>query len=140
MLRILRSATSARFRGQAAWYCSRRCVAGGDGAHSQRQRHHSTVRENLEAAVPTPRLMNNTFPFSCARSTMVRKLNPGPPELESESVQVPELKSAVDPAHSSRLVPPVRLPNTILMTALAGPLTGIPVTRNLPVVPTVSVT
>jgi len=99
---------------------------------------YSTVSVNCELAAPTARMTKRIFPLSLAASITVRKVNPGPPESESVIAQVPAEKSAVVPAHNTRLVPAVWFPNDSFRRPVVA-LTGAPVTRYLPLIPTVPV-
>ena|ERR1700733_11697820 len=80
-----------------------------------------------------------TFPERAGVSTIVRNTKPGPPESESLVGQVPAVKSEVVPAHSSKFVPAVVFSKDSFNTAAVVVATGEPVTRYLPVVPTVPV-
>jgi hypothetical protein len=79
------------------------------------------------------------FPESCEVSVIVRKTKPGPPESESLTEQVPAAKSAAVPAHNSRFVPGVWFSNESFNIVVVVVVTGAPVTRYLPLVPTVPV-
>ena len=79
------------------------------------------------------------FPESCDVSVIVKNTKPGPPESESLTEQVPAAKSAAVPAHNSRLVPDVLFSNESFNTVTAVVVTGAPVTKYLPLGPTVPV-
>lgn len=79
------------------------------------------------------------FPDSTGVSTIVRKTNPGPPESESLVGHVPEVKSLPVPAHNAKFVPAVVVWKESFSTAAVVVVTGAPVTRYLPELPTVPV-
>src|SRR5271166_7107341 len=80
-----------------------------------------------------------TLPFSFCASIMVRNAKPGPPESDSSVPPVPEVYLVVVPATRLRLVLDVLFSNDNFRTAGVVALTGIPVTRYFPLVPTVPV-
>src|SRR6516164_6387113 len=70
---------------------------------------------------------------------MLRNWKPGPPESFSCSPGLPAVKSATEPAHSARFVPEVLFSKASFNTACSFVSTGSPVTRYLPLLPTVPV-
>jgi hypothetical protein len=100
---------------------------------------YSTVSVKVDVAIPTSRSTNRTLPASAGVSTMVRNVNPGPPESESCKAQWFEAKCATVPAHRAKFVPAMLFPNEIFSTVAVVVVTGAPVTKNFPVAPTVPV-
>src|SRR5579872_5323532 len=116
--------------------------SGGEGYRSfgcRGRALYSTMSSNVAAAIPTARCTKMIFPESCEVSVIVKKTKPGAPESERLSEQVPAAKSAAVPAHNSRLVPGVWFSNESFKIVTAVVVTGAPVTRYLPLVPTVPV-
>src|SRR5215467_5380281 len=69
------------------------------------------------------------FLFRLAASTIVKNVNPGPPESFSCVAQRRAAKSAMLPAQSDRLLPGVIVSKDILKTAFVVTSTGLPVSR-----------
>lgn len=102
-------------------------------------RLYSKVSTNSDEVIPTARCTKMNFPESCEVSVIVRKTKPGPPESESLTEQVPAAKSAAVPAHHSRFVPGVWFSNENFNVVVVVAVTGAPVTRYLPLEPTIPV-
>src|ERR1700722_71578 len=80
-----------------------------------------------------------TFPEILCVSTIVKNINPGPPESDIRNPPVPAANSASVPANNARFVPDVRFSNISFNTVCVFVSTAIPVTRYFPLLPTVPV-
>src|SRR5262249_25064415 len=90
---------------------------------------HSIVNVKDAGLMPTSLMMQICLPFRLAASTIVRNLNPGPPESFSCVAHFPAEKSATVPAQSARFSPAVSVSNDILKTVLVVTLMALPVSR-----------